>query len=236
MQVMNEHLAKTLQRIDSVKSEIEGKIDNISGKIDNVKAELEGKIESVSRDVNSFKAECASMYRSNEDAIRTLDDRVDGISEEIGSLANRNDLIVSGIPYIENENLNSYFAAMWNYVGLPTDIIPAVDIRRLKAGPPNQGLILMQFGLRNKRDDFFRGYLRKRDLQLSHLGINSPRRVYIDENLTTGARKIKAVALQLKKAGKLSTVYTKMGVVHVKRPTDELPTVIRNEQQLQAMT
>lgn len=225
MEAMNHHFAQTRARIEEINV-------NISGKIDTVRAELDGKLEAVLHDINSFKADCSSKLNSHEEALCVLNERVDEISHTIGGLDNRNELIVSGIPYLQDENLRSYFNAMWKHVGLPEIITPSVDVRRLRSSNQNDGLVVLQFALRNNRDDFYSSYLRKRDLKLCHLGIDSPRRVYVNENLTVTARKIKASALRLKKAGKLSSVYTKLGTVMVRRSSDQLPVPVRSDEVL----
>lgn len=123
----------------------------------------------------------------------------------------------------------TYFNHMWKFVGLHEDIKPLVHIRRLRPNAKGDALIILQFALRNDRDEFYSCYLQKRDLKLCHLGIDSTRRIYVNENLTVTARRIKAAALRLKKDGKLSSVYTKQGIVMVKRSVDQLPVTIRSE-------
>lgn len=223
MKEINMQFTKTFDRIDT-----------ISNKIDTVKAELNEQLSSVSRDFNSFKAECADKFKFTDDAMCELESRIDGISQEIGGIENRNELIVSGVPHIPGENVAAYFKDMWKQVGLPENPAPLVDVRRLKTGTQGDGLILLQFALRNNRDDFYSCYLRKRDLKLQHLGMNSTRRFYVNENLAVPARKIKKAALELKKSGKLSSVYSKKGIVHVKRTADQQPgTAVHSENQLQ---
>lgn len=225
MRAMNQHFAQTRARIEEINV-------NISGKIDTVRAELDGKLESVLHDINTFKADCTTRLRSNEDALCTLTERVNEISHDIGGLEKRNELIVSGIPYLKDENLTAYFSDMWKYVGLHVNSTPSVDVRRLRPTNQNDGLIVVQFALQNNRDDFYSSYLRKRDLKLCHLGIDSPRRIYVNENLTVAARKLKASALRLKKAGKISSVYTKQGTVMVRRSADQLPVPVRSDEML----
>ena len=187
-------------------------------------------------DISTFKADCTERLICNENALCALDGRVAKISQEVCSLENRNELIVSGIPYLKDENLVTYFRAMWKHVGLPEDPIPSVDLRRLKPSGSSErkgdGLIVLQFALRNNRDDFYSKYLQKRDLKLSHLGIDSSRRIYVNENLSISARAIKAAALRLKKAGKLSSVFTKLGTVFVRRSADQQPVPIHSEELL----
>lgn len=224
LQAMNDQFEKTFTRMEEINI-------NISRKIDTVKAELDGKLEAVMHDINTFKADCTTKLKVNENALCSLSERVDGISQEIGSLENRNELIVSGIPYMKDENLMAYFKAMWKQIGMQENI-PSVDLRRLSSSTKSDGLIVVQFALRNNRDDFYSRYLQKRDLKLCHLSIDSPRRIYINENLTITARKLKAAALRLKKAGKLSSVYTRLGTVMVKRSADQQPVAIHSEQHL----
>lgn len=226
MKAMNHQFEKTLARIEEINV-------NISGKIDTVKAELDGKLEAVLNDINTFKADCTEKLKYHEDAVCDLNGRVNVISQEIGCLEYRNELIVSGIPHLKDENLASYFTAMWNQVGLNSENIPLVDMRRLGSTAKSDGLVVLQFALKNKRDEFYSSYLQKRDLKLLHLGINSHRRIYVNENLTVAVRKIKAAALRLKKAGKIASVYTKQGIVIVKRAANQPPTAIHSEEILE---
>uniref|UniRef100_A0A8D8A7B2 (northern house mosquito) hypothetical protein n=1 Tax=Culex pipiens TaxID=7175 RepID=A0A8D8A7B2_CULPI len=227
--VMTEQFKLTQERIEAVST-------TISEKIDSVKAELDDKLSSVSREIASFKEECGAKFLANEGALNALDERVNGITLEIGGIEKRNELVISGIPYLPGENLANYFQTMWKHVGLNEAHTPTVDIRRLNSSTSverQDGLILVEFVLRNQRDDFYSSYLRKCNLQLSHLGINSTRRFYVNESLTVAARKIKAAALRLKKAGRLSTVYTKQGIVFLKGLGDQHAVAVYSESQLE---
>lgn len=102
----------------------------------------------------------------------------------------------------------------------------------LKFSPNEGGLVVVEFSLKNDRDDFYSAYLRKRDLRLKHIGLDSDHRIYVNENLTVAARKLKVLALNLKRAGKLATVYTKRGVVHVKKTAEDSSVAIQREEDL----
>lgn len=132
MKVINHKFAETFARIDS-----------INGKLDTVKAELDEKLDAVSRDFSSFKEECAKRFKCTDEALGELDSRITGMSQEIGGLENRNELVVSGVPFLQGENLSSYFAAMWKHVGLRENPAPLVDVRRLRKGTQGDGLILV---------------------------------------------------------------------------------------------
>ncbi|KAL9706470.1 hypothetical protein quinque_009988 [Culex quinquefasciatus] len=139
----------------------------------------------------------------------------------------------------KGEDLLKHFKAICKQLGLDERLSSMVDVKRLKAGTlsdGDNGLVLVQFALKNQRDNFYRTYLRKHNLQLSHLGIDSAHRVYVNENLTRSAQKLKAAAIRLKKAGKLFTVYTKLGVVYVRRVAGADPIVIVSEEQLNQLS
>ncbi|KAL1375679.1 hypothetical protein pipiens_004604 [Culex pipiens pipiens] len=91
--VMTEQFKLTQERIEAVST-------TISEKIDSVKAELDDKLSSVSREIASFKEECGAKFLANEGALNALDERVNGITLEIGGLEKRNELVISGIPYL----------------------------------------------------------------------------------------------------------------------------------------
>lgn len=209
---------------------------DINNKIEAVKTELESKLDLVSQDINMLKSECATKFENNDVAVSSLNERVDMMTHSIENLQNRSELIVSGIPFMSGENLNAYFNAICKQLGFCDDSNPLVDIRRMKSKALKDGtesLIVVQFALRSGRDDFYGAYLRTRNLNLRHLGLNSDRRVYINENLTVAARKIKVAALKLKKADKLASVYTKQGIVYVRKTTESLPLAVNSEEDLE---
>ncbi|KAL9694072.1 hypothetical protein quinque_013357 [Culex quinquefasciatus] len=90
---MNSKFDLTLRRIEESNA-------SIATKIDTVKAELEGKLDAVTREINNFKGECATKFQSNEAALSGLCEQVNEIRQEMGGLEKRDELIVSGIPYL----------------------------------------------------------------------------------------------------------------------------------------
>ncbi|KAL9698981.1 hypothetical protein quinque_002422 [Culex quinquefasciatus] len=125
-----------------------------------------------------------------------------------------NDLIISGVPFTTGEDLYGCYRS-W---------------QPLRDG--NNCLILLQFAITNQRNDFFGRYLGSRSLTLRQAGFQSDGRVFVNENLTPAARRIKAKAIDLKKEGKLSTVYSRSGVVHVKTAESDETFPIKAEQEL----
>lgn len=203
------------------------KIDNLNGKIDEVKKELV----TVSNDIQALKVECAEKFRVADAALNIVNERIDHLQEAIGCLENRNELTIRGIPITNGENLCVYFEAICKHLSVRK---PTAHIRRVKttSRAESGGLIIVEFALRNDRDDFYSAYLRKRDLKLRHVGLNSDQRIYINENLTVTARKLKVLALDLKRTGKLTSVFTRHGIVHVKKSPDDPPVAIYSQEDL----
>lgn len=82
---------------------------------------------------------------------------------------------------------------------------PLISVKRLARIPIAPGStppIALKFAFKFARDEFYSRYLRSRKLTLEHLGFNVNKRVYLNENLTELARKVKTHAVKLKKAGK----------------------------------
>lgn len=170
-----------LAQFNETKEKIEELQTNINTKIDAVKSELEDKLSVVSSDIQSLRADCAEKFLRGDAAINTISDRLDRITDTVGNLENRNELIVSGIPFLTGECLEAIFASVCRQLSLKTAAVPLVDLRRMATGKLPDGsesLIVVQFALRNARDDFYGAYLRTRNLKLRHLGFDSDQRVY----------------------------------------------------------
>ena len=155
------------------------------------------------------------------------------MSQTVGALQNRNELIVSGVPFRVGGNLNEVLRHIGKHLGVSDNI--NAEPRRMKSSSnlDRDGLTVVEFGLKTTRDDFYSAYLHKRDLKLKHIGVDSDRRIYVNESLTVEARKLKSMALHLKKAGKLASVYTKQGIIHVKATAGGPAIVIQSADDLE---
>lgn len=81
---------------------------DINNKIDAVKTELEGKLNLVTQEIGSFKLERAAKFGSNDVALSTMHERVDQLSHTIGNLQNRSELIISGVREPRKRELRDY--------------------------------------------------------------------------------------------------------------------------------
>ncbi|XP_062550476.1 uncharacterized protein LOC134215274 [Armigeres subalbatus] len=219
MRTMMKQFAETRQLIDTVRSEINNQIVA-------VKTELKC-------DIESLKVECTEKFQQQDAALESLEKRVDNVSQTLGALANRNELIISGIPFQNDERLNTVLEDISKHLDINRSSLLAAARRMAPSSSSDKNsLFVVEFALKSTRDQFYSAYLRKRDLKLKHIGMDSDRRIYINESLTVEARNLKSAALNLKKAGKLTSVYTKHGVVHVKSATGGPFNTVRSEDEL----
>lgn len=203
---------KILQaRMDKLENELH---NQLSKGLEEIKAELS--------DVNNRLSKVETEQETNAESIaRTL---------------LTDDLIVSGVPYTIGEDLKHYFRCWCSAMGYTENMIPLVDIRRLTRSPMNSGsncLILVQFAFTSQRNDFFSKYLAMRSLNLSQIGFQTNKRIYINENLTILARKIKTKAIELKKQGKLAYVFSRGGLIYVREQNSGDNIVVKSLEDLQ---
>lgn len=215
---MKELHAETNNRLEEKLDAFKLSIDGLETKFERLQKDIEEKVGSIKEAVVVVQADLSHT------------------SEKVDRLEKLNELIFSGIPYLENENLLVLFQAVAACLGYGPQHLPLVDLKRLAKPPIVVGTsppILCQFALRNTRDDFLKRYLTNRNLTLRHVGFDVDSRIFINENLTPLAREIRAAALKLRKAGRLQQVYTRDGIVVVKRLGSTQPESILCHDQLQ---
>lgn len=135
-------------------------------------------------------------------------------------LEKSNDLLISGLPYVVNENLHQLFRNIAASLAYADSDLPLVDLKRLMRPPITAGSsppIVCQFAFRNAREEFYKRYLKTRNMTLRTVGFDSDQRVYVNESLTLQARAIRTEAIKMKKNGILLKVFTRSGIVYVQR-------------------
>lgn len=200
----------------------EGQITQLGA---DLRAELKSGLDGIKKEIDAVTTNLAHLKLE-----------VDSNSADIARLRLSNDVIISGVPFIGKEDLHQYFNAWCEVLGYAENTVPIVDIRRLSKVALRDGnhcFILVQFAFTNQRHDFYGRYLRSRCLTLRHIGFQSDNRVYVNENLIPTARTIKAEALDLKKEGKITSVYSRNGVIYVKAANCDQDRPIRSVEQLQ---
>lgn len=209
--------------------------ERIETKIESCNAALEKRMSNIEDKLTAVREECSDKVAKLEDAIADVCADVDLAAEAACRIEKNRDLVFSGIPYQSREDLSDIFRKIAVSIGFDENNLPIVCLRRMTRGPISSGaspLILCEFSLRQERNEFYRQYLSKRSLCLQNIGFESANRVYINENLTSNARQIRAEAIKLRKSGQLENVTTRNGVVFVKRKGSEAASAIYSLQQI----
>lgn len=206
------------QLAEMLSAKLEATKDDISNQIGDemlkLRREIKQDLESVRNSFERSVSELGKACKKNESDIQT-------VSLALTRSSYRNDLVVSGVPFMQNEDLGEYFDKWCQILGYKSS--PAVDSRRLSKHPMTVGkkyLILLQFALSNQRNDFFKKYMSCKSLSLDDIGFELKDRIFINENLALPDRIIRTKALEAKKHGKLESVFTRNGGVFVRKTGD----------------
>lgn len=211
-------LVRIKQMIDDGNTKIEQKIESSN------KAVV-CEIATLREEVHQLKADYArDLNRLNESHAKTELDVLKN-KDAVNRLPKSNDLILTGVPYSPMENTGALIQKVAAALEYSDTNAPVVYTKRLARTPIVAGAtppILIQFAFRASRDEFFHRYFARKNLNLTQLGYDVDRRIYINENLTESARYIKGTALKLKRSGKIHHVFSKDGIIFVK-PTEDVP-------------
>lgn len=203
-----------------IKQMFEDSNTKIEAKIDSSISKLEHRIFGVERQLSNFKTECTENINKLSSAVAEVRVGMISTSQRLDRYEKCNDLLISGVPYVSNENLQQLFRNLAISLSYNADELPLVDLKRLVRPPIATGttpLIICQFAFRNARNEFYTRYLKMRNLTLRNVGFDNDGRVYLNENLTQQARIIRSEAIKMKKKGLLLKVYTRNGVVYIQR-------------------
>lgn len=209
--------------------------DDINALGEKLSSEMKQLREELTVDIDQLRQESKRTYDELASSIRSVET---GTTHALEVTTRTNDLIVSGVPYVQGENLPSYFNAWCSALGYTEDCLPMVDIRRLigrNAAAGKSVVIMIQFALAVQRNDFYSRYLRSRSLNLSDIGFSINKRIYVNENLGPAARQVRSKALQLKKDGKLQSVYTRNGTIFVKKTGTDQGAAVGSTDDLEKM-
>lgn len=219
--------AEDMNDIKNMFSSIANKIDESKQSVEHKLGELACKVESdvqlLKNAVDDFKSKINSDITAINDTLASHSQRLDNTEDDINRLRYANDLRLTGIPYVQNENLVEIFsklASIINYDCSSTACIPILE--RLPTRNRATGImiasptILLHFTSTQQKQWFYSLYLNKMPLKSSLFGLQSDRSIILGENLTQKNAYIFKAAQNMRNEKKIAQVYTLDGVVKIK--------------------
>jgi hypothetical protein len=235
---------------DSILQKLESYFEQLNKKLDDNVATLnrsmEDKIEKLRTDLKcDLKAEFLPKIEANRDNIASNTSRINQLEAEVEQMRNNlemseksNDLIIKGIPTVSNEVLQTYYRKIAVAIGFEPNDIPRADIFRLGRKRINSEFdppILLKFTNKLDKTLFHNLYFAKLDLNLTILGFEVQKRIFISENLSKKNQKIFSEAMKMKRDKKIASVNTHFGTVSITKKAGDHKIEINELAELLAM-
>jgi hypothetical protein len=143
-------------------------------------------------------------------------------------------LQISGIPVLKNKDLNSYVDKIASVISFTSEIPFTVSIYRIPLNKPKAiPSIMVHFCNKGVRNHFLLKYLKFKNLKLDHLGcFNATSRIFINEHLTKRNYLFKKKLMQLKREGLITQLFSRNGLIHIKKRDDSDIVTITNVTEL----
>lgn len=243
-------LSKTIK--ESVKNEIRECESNIIEKLNNRMSEIETKLLS---EINSLKSEIemlnerVSAVEAQSSEIIDMRKEMDCFKSEMYAIQNKiskqensmvsDELRITGIPYIPNENLILHFTNICNALQIQgprcKSIFRVGGAKHKKVHPDSAIIMKMETPYdKNYVLTCINNYRKqtKCNLTLNMIGFDSNINFFINENLTVTNYNIFKTALKYRKIGKISSTFTKRGIVQIKITAEDEPVCVNSIDEL----
>ncbi|EDS28541.1 conserved hypothetical protein [Culex quinquefasciatus] len=220
-------------------AKIQGLFEDTNSRIDSCKSDLEIRITSVEAKLLELKTDCSVSVKQVSERLDETRNDLYAVSNQLDRLERAHDLILNGVPFSQNEDLQVLFRMIAAKLAYNPANTPIVSLKRLSKQAITVGTsppILCQFAIRNERIELYGRYLRSRNLTLRDVGFESNNRIFLNENLTPQAREVRSEALKLKKQGHLHQVYSRDGIVCVRSAAGADPVGVFSTGQLLELT
>lgn len=213
-------------------------LDDLAIMMRQMGTKLDSSVETINKKIEDNHMELSSkitgLYSAVHEEINCINNDLKTLKEEISNMKRRsilNDVIVTGIPYLQNENFLEIFGNICNSIGFSCSAAEVNNIYRLKSNTNNKPIII-KFVTNYARSGFMRSYFKYKSLSLNDIGLDSPNRIYINSCLTMENQKIFKDAIGLKKKGTLAKVTTRNGFVWVAKTNEFPPALIKSYDEL----
>lgn len=232
----NNKIAETIKT--TVHSELMSFGEQLKTEINSKIAEVNVKIDAVQANVNVQRDQLSTIQSSVNNCIMRITINEDDCNR-IGKL---NELKIKGIPHKDGENLQTIFESIAKQVGYDLAIpnnVPELNRMQTRSNKENVPIpaptIIVKFVAQHIRDKFYGMYLSriiKQPLMTEHIDLPQGSRIIIGEMLTASNQNLFVAAMKLKREKKLTTVFTKNGLVTIKKSAVSKPTTIRSSRDL----
>lgn len=174
-------------------------------------------ISDITANISELRGESAKASKALEAAIENI---ANITRKSLDRLHRQHNLVVTGVPYLSEEKLGTYFHDWCRALGYShegyTPVVSAQRISKRRISVNRSSAIILRFAIRSQRDDFFSRYLRTCNLSLRSIGFSSSERIFVNEDLGPEERKLRATAIGLKKRGIFRSVFSRNGIVLVR--------------------
>lgn len=182
----------------------------------------------------------AATYQSSSTEHGGTESRIDLLERQARSC----ELVMSGVPKVENENLSKIFHDVCKAIDFNGENcvqqcfrLPQRNSERSTANSNRRRTpsIILKFWSGEAKTDFFKQYIRKNSLCVTNIGFSAPARIYVNENLTKKNFEIFQLARQVKADGGIYQFNTYSGRVFIKLAADAQHIGIDSKNQLYSL-
>lgn len=226
--------------ITSLKCELTNTRNELLLKIQNIEQQLAENV----KNINSAIFDLSQRVSSIEHVVtNSLTGEVSELRKRCDMLERKEfiaDAVVFGIPQLPKENLTNIINTLCDNIKITPPMLKS-SFRTKPRNRSDEPAAILHFASAGERNKMLRALSdfrkkNKRQLLLSDFGFDAGSRkmVFVNESLTPRNRSLLQLATRMKKEGKISTVYTKSGSVHVKFSNDGESMVVEDFDSLNA--
>lgn len=224
MPVANNELLKEIRIMASKLEKVTDTVHNLEQKTDKDVLDINNELEAIHKQFSNAMLEIKNELDLE---MRHMHEKVNSVTNANNNMQKSLELSISGIPDTDGENLHTTISRISQLI-MFEDIKSIVRLHRLKPTQQSSSSlitnIIVCFTTTHSRRLFLSKYfafIKNIPLKLSHIGINSDDRIYVNENLSKQSLELLKKAKSLMKTGKIAGVYTRDGHVCVFHRKDD---------------
>ncbi|XP_073984405.1 uncharacterized protein [Rhodnius prolixus] len=224
-----ENISTDIKNMDSKITNLETNNQSLQANIIELKADFNKIVPKLQKDLNSCKKDLFVLKKENNILKSEIIEMKRDLIEN-SQVRFQNVLKIDNIPIVEGENLFSILKDIADKVGMDLSSEMIDDIYRLRIPNRNSNFppaIIVKFVRNSVKKNFIINAKQKR----SSL-IISQNQVFVNEFLSPLKLSLFRRARQLKLEGKLKQVWTKNGIILMRKEENSQPTIIRTHEDL----